>query len=161
MGYYLPDQPGVLVDTANGMTPATSSRSMIRVVSILGRARRFAKIAGEMVSLSAVESGVGFARSVVAVVSLPIHQGEELVLFTSTRAHLETVRRRCDPRAFRSERSQQSNHAHHSRCSVQETRSVALQQLAERAETPPLVRPRLRLANDLLAVSMQKTPLYS
>ena len=50
-------------------------------MSILGRAKRFAKIAGEMISLSAVEEAVsGLNGGVAAVVSRPHPtKGEELV----------------------------------------------------------------------------------
>ena len=89
MGYYLPDQPGVLVDSGEWYdTGDIVSVDDEGYVSILGRAKRFAKIAGEMVSLAAVEEAVsGSAAGPVAVVSRahPL-KGEELILFTSDSA---------------------------------------------------------------------------
>jgi len=86
MGYYLPDQPGVLVDAGEWYdTGDIVSVDGQGFVSILGRARRFAKIAGEMVSLAAVEEAVAAVSSgPIAVVSRPHPtKGEELVLFTA------------------------------------------------------------------------------
>jgi acyl-[acyl-carrier-protein]-phospholipid O-acyltransferase/long-chain-fatty-acid--[acyl-carrier-protein] ligase len=86
MGYYLPDQPGVLTDAEDWYdTGDIVSVDDAGFVSILGRAKRFAKIAGEMVSLSAVEEAVSTAvKGVAAVVSRPhATKGEELVLLTS------------------------------------------------------------------------------
>jgi acyl-[acyl-carrier-protein]-phospholipid O-acyltransferase/long-chain-fatty-acid--[acyl-carrier-protein] ligase len=89
MGYYLADQPGVLTDSGEWYdTGDIVSVDEQGFVSILGRAKRFAKIAGEMVSLAAVEEAVsGACAGPVAVVSRPHPQkGEELVLFTSDAA---------------------------------------------------------------------------
>ena len=86
MGYYLPDQPGVLTDTEDWYdTGDIVSVDETGFVSILGRAKRFAKIAGEMISLAAVEEALSNAvKGVVAVVSRPhATKGEELVLLTS------------------------------------------------------------------------------
>ncbi len=86
MGYYLPEQPGVLAETGEWYdTGDIVSIDDQGFVKILGRAKRFAKIAGEMVSLSAVEEAVaGATTGMVAVVSRPHPtKGEELVLFTS------------------------------------------------------------------------------
>ena len=86
MGYYLPDRPGVLTDTDawydTGDIVAVDDQGFI---TILGRAKRFAKIAGEMVSLAAVEEAVsGATPTVVAAVSRPHPaKGEEIVLCTS------------------------------------------------------------------------------
>ena len=55
-------------------------------ITILGRAKRFAKIAGEMVSLTAIEIKVqaAFPESAHAAVSVPDKKkGEQLVLFTT------------------------------------------------------------------------------
>ncbi len=86
MGYYLPDQPGILADSGEwydtGDIVAVDDQGYI---TILGRAKRFAKVAGEMVSLAAVEEAVsGATTGAVAVVSRPhATKGEELVLCTS------------------------------------------------------------------------------
>jgi len=55
-------------------------------IAIKGRAKRFAKIAGEMISLSAVETMVGaiWPQAQSAVVSIPDpRKGERLVLLTT------------------------------------------------------------------------------
>ena len=89
MGYYLPEEPGVLTDSGDwydtGDIVAVDDQGF---VSILGRAKRFAKIAGEMVSLSAVEEAVSSAvTGMAAVVSRPHPtKGEELVLFSNDAA---------------------------------------------------------------------------
>ena len=91
LGYLLNDNPGQLVppvcelgegwyDTGDIVTIDTDGFVVIR-----GRARRFAKVAGEMVSLTAVEELVGRLWPEVqhAVVALPDKQkGEQLVLVT-------------------------------------------------------------------------------
>ena len=57
MGYMTADQPGVLQPLGNECRTAATSSSIDRegYLTIAGRAKRFAKIAGEMVSLGAVE----------------------------------------------------------------------------------------------------------
>ena len=142
MGYYLPDQPGVLVDTGEWYdTGDIVSVDDQGFVSILGRARRFAKIAGEMVSLSAVEEAVSASLTgVVAVVSRPHPtKGEELVLFTSdARLTLETVREAVRSKGL----SDLSVPRQIKLCTPLPMLGsgkpdlVALQQLAERAESP-------------------------
>jgi acyl-[acyl-carrier-protein]-phospholipid O-acyltransferase/long-chain-fatty-acid--[acyl-carrier-protein] ligase len=96
MGYYLPEQPCVLADTGEWYdTGDIVSVDEEGFVSILGRAKRFAKIAGEMVSLSAVEEAVSSSiTGMAAVVSRPHPtKGEELVLVTSDAgATLDAVR---------------------------------------------------------------------
>jgi len=96
MGYYLADQPAVLVDTGEWYdTGDIVSVDEQGFVSILGRAKRFAKIAGEMISLAAVEEAVAEScAGALSVVSRPHpSKGEELILFSADRAlKLETVR---------------------------------------------------------------------
>jgi acyl-[acyl-carrier-protein]-phospholipid O-acyltransferase/long-chain-fatty-acid--[acyl-carrier-protein] ligase len=96
MGYYLPDRPGVLADSGDWYdTGDIVSVDDQGFVSILGRAKRFAKVAGEMVSLAAIEEAVAsVAAGAVAVVSRPHPtKGEELVLFTADAAlKAESVR---------------------------------------------------------------------
>ena len=96
MGYYLPDRPAVLADSGEWYdTGDIVSVDDEGFVSILGRAKRFAKIAGEMVSLSAAEEAVSSStEGAVAVVSRPhATKGEELVVLTSdARLTLEMVR---------------------------------------------------------------------
>ena len=87
LGYLLADRPGVLVPPEAGWYDtgdivALDDQGFVR---ILGRAKRFAKIAGEMVSLSAVEGLVQrlWPDHQHAVVSLPdARKGEQLVLVT-------------------------------------------------------------------------------
>jgi acyl-[acyl-carrier-protein]-phospholipid O-acyltransferase/long-chain-fatty-acid--[acyl-carrier-protein] ligase len=96
MGYYLPDRPGILTDSGEWYdTGDIVSIDDQGYVSILGRAKRFAKIAGEMVSLAAVEEAAsGLAAGAIAVVSRPhATKGEELVFCTSDAGlSLEAVR---------------------------------------------------------------------
>jgi acyl-[acyl-carrier-protein]-phospholipid O-acyltransferase/long-chain-fatty-acid--[acyl-carrier-protein] ligase len=89
-GYLKADQPGVLQPPA-GRWHDTGDIVTIDdagFVTIRGRAKRFAKIAGEMVSLPAVE---GYAAALWpdaqhAVVTRPdARKGEQLVLFTTAR----------------------------------------------------------------------------
>ncbi|SFR76471.1 acyl-[ACP]--phospholipid O-acyltransferase [Sphingomonas jatrophae] len=87
-GYYKADAPGLLQPPAGGWH---DSGDIVQIdaegfVTIRGRAKRFAKIGGEMVSLPAVE---GYAAAVWpgfdhAVVTRPDpRKGEQLVLFTT------------------------------------------------------------------------------
>ncbi|MDH6266829.1 acyl-[acyl-carrier-protein]-phospholipid O-acyltransferase/long-chain-fatty-acid--[acyl-carrier-protein] ligase [Rhizobium sp. SG_E_25_P2] len=90
MGYYLPDAPGVLSPLSGkwhdtGDIVEIDARGFI---TIRGRARRFAKIAGEMVSLGAIEA---LANQVwpeadhAAVAMADARRGERTVLVTTRR----------------------------------------------------------------------------
>ena len=89
LGYLRADNPGVIeappdgwYDTGDIVRSMTTS-----FVTILGRAKRFSKIAGEMVSLSLgrIEAAGGLPGcSRHAVVAVPdAKKGEQLVLFTT------------------------------------------------------------------------------
>ena len=86
-GYYLADKPGVLVPTRDGWhdTGDIVDIDGQGMVSIRGRAKRFAKIGGEMVSLAAVEGVVALLwpdnNHVVLTVS-DAKRGEQLILVT-------------------------------------------------------------------------------
>jgi len=89
-GYLSPDDPEVVEPLAGGWHDTGDIVDIDKdgYVSILGRIKRFAKIGGEMVSLTAVE---GLASAVWpearhAVVSIPdARKGEKLVLVTDRR----------------------------------------------------------------------------
>ncbi|WP_066553735.1 acyl-[ACP]--phospholipid O-acyltransferase [Croceicoccus bisphenolivorans] len=89
-GYYMADEPGVLQPPEGG---SHDTGDIVTIddegfVTIRGRAKRFAKIGGEMVSLPAVE---GYAAQVwpdadSAVVTRPDpKKGEQLVLYTTAK----------------------------------------------------------------------------
>ena len=87
LGYLKAENPGDLQPPADGWydTGDIVSLDSEGYVTILGRAKRFAKIAGEMVSLGAVENLVSslWPGEMHAVVALPgARKGEELVLLT-------------------------------------------------------------------------------
>lgn len=88
LGYYRPDNPGHLERIADGWHDTGDIVSMDDegYVTIKGRAKRFAKIAGEMVSLAAVEqicSGL-WIDDALAVVAVPDDKkGERLILVTT------------------------------------------------------------------------------
>jgi acyl-[acyl-carrier-protein]-phospholipid O-acyltransferase/long-chain-fatty-acid--[acyl-carrier-protein] ligase len=88
LGYFFANEPGVLHPPENGWydTGDIVSISDAGFVSILGRAKRFAKIGGEMISLTAAEA-LAFALwpdDQHAVVYLPDpRKGERLVLVTT------------------------------------------------------------------------------
>jgi len=96
LGYYLPERPGTLVETDEWYdTGDIVSIDEQGFITILGRAKRFAKIAGEMVSLAAVEEAIStVGNGVVAVVSRPHPtKGEELIVCTAdTALTMEVVR---------------------------------------------------------------------
>ncbi|MGE5476330.1 MAG: acyl-[ACP]--phospholipid O-acyltransferase [Bacteroidales bacterium] len=87
LGYYRAEKPGLLEPPAEGWydTGDIVAVDELGYVKILGRAKRFAKIAGEMVSLGKVEGEIGTrwpdgSHAVVAVAD--DRKGEQLVLVT-------------------------------------------------------------------------------
>jgi acyl-[acyl-carrier-protein]-phospholipid O-acyltransferase/long-chain-fatty-acid--[acyl-carrier-protein] ligase len=88
LGYLKLDAPGVLQPLADGWhdTGDIVEIDAQGFITIKGRAKRFAKIAGEMVSLSAVEalSAELWPHLITVVVALPdARKGERLVLITT------------------------------------------------------------------------------
>ena len=86
-GYILPDRPGVLVPPEGGWhdTGDIVTVDADGFVRIQGRARRFAKIGGEMVSLAAIETLASalWPGATHVAVSLPDpRKGEQIVLVT-------------------------------------------------------------------------------
>jgi acyl-[acyl-carrier-protein]-phospholipid O-acyltransferase/long-chain-fatty-acid--[acyl-carrier-protein] ligase len=99
-GYYLYERPGVLQPPVSAVGPGWyDTGDVVEIdgdgyVSIRGRVRRFAKIAGEMVSLEVVENiarQASPAHQHAATVELIVQGGESTVLFT-TDAALTRVR---------------------------------------------------------------------
>lgn len=93
-GYYRADNPGVLEETPDGWhdTGDIVTVDDQTFVTIKGRAKRFAKIAGEMVSLAAVEQMCAtlWPDHPPAIVAVPDpRKGERLILVTT----LPNVRR--------------------------------------------------------------------
>jgi acyl-[acyl-carrier-protein]-phospholipid O-acyltransferase/long-chain-fatty-acid--[acyl-carrier-protein] ligase len=88
LGYLRAERPGVLDPPAGGWydTGDIVDIDAEGFVTIKGRAKRFAKVAGEMVPLAAVEELVAsvWPASMHAVVAVPdAKRGEQLVLVTS------------------------------------------------------------------------------
>ncbi len=88
LGYLRADNPGVVEAPPEGWydTGDIVEVDEHRFVTILGRAKRFSKIAGEMVSLTAVETKLqeAFPGENFAVVAIPDEKkGEQLILFTT------------------------------------------------------------------------------
>lgn len=88
IGYFRADNPGVLEETPDGWhdTGDIVAIDAQGFVSIKGRVKRFAKIAGEMVSLAAIEQMCAglWNDEPLAVVSAPdARKGERLVLVTA------------------------------------------------------------------------------
>lgn len=87
-GYLRADNPGVVEAPAEGWydTGDIVNIDSHGYVTILGRAKRFSKIAGEMVSLTALEAKLQqlYKDTVHAVVAAPdAKKGEQLVMFTT------------------------------------------------------------------------------
>ena len=94
LGYYMPDNPGVLVPPQNGWyhTGDVVDIDEIGFFTIKDRIKRFAKIGGEMVSLNAVLDMVIDATKEMSneynygVVAIPHEsKGEQIVLVTNNR----------------------------------------------------------------------------
>jgi acyl-[acyl-carrier-protein]-phospholipid O-acyltransferase/long-chain-fatty-acid--[acyl-carrier-protein] ligase len=90
LGYLKFDNPGALEGPPDGWYDTGDIVTLDEdgYVRILGRAKRFAKVAGEMVSLGAVENLVSalWPEEMHAVVALPDpRKGEQLVLLTERR----------------------------------------------------------------------------
>ena len=88
LGYLRADNPGVLEPPPNGWydTGDICTVDERRFVTILGRAKRFSKIAGEMVSLTAIEMKLQqlYPDHAFGVVGAPdAKKGEQLVCYTT------------------------------------------------------------------------------
>ena len=89
-GYFLASNPGVITPPQDGWydTGDIVTIDDKGFISIKGRAKRFAKIAGEMVSLTATEINIAKIdpKSVYAIVTIPDpKKGEQLVLMTTSK----------------------------------------------------------------------------
>ena len=87
LGYYLANNPGQLVKPKDGFYDTGDIVSIDKegFITIKGRAKRFAKIGGEMVSLTAVEESISnFSKDFLhAVIAIPDEKkGEKLILIT-------------------------------------------------------------------------------
>jgi acyl-[acyl-carrier-protein]-phospholipid O-acyltransferase / long-chain-fatty-acid--[acyl-carrier-protein] ligase len=90
LGYLRAENPGVLEKLADGWhdTGDIVTIDAAGFIAIKGRAKRFAKIAGEMVSLSAVEAMASalWPQAISVAVSIPdARKGERIVLLTTQR----------------------------------------------------------------------------
>ncbi len=88
LGYLRADNPGVIEAPPDGWYDTGDIVTMddLNYITIQGRAKRFSKIAGEMVSLTAIEAKLGqlYPDFVHAVVAAPDpKKGEQLVMFTT------------------------------------------------------------------------------
>jgi acyl-[acyl-carrier-protein]-phospholipid O-acyltransferase/long-chain-fatty-acid--[acyl-carrier-protein] ligase len=102
LGYLKADRPGVLEPPPDGWhdTGDIVAIDAQGFVTIKGRAKRFAKVGGEMISLAAVEALAGdlWPQHLSAVVAVPdARKGERLILATqkkdATRAEFMTYAR--------------------------------------------------------------------
>lgn len=100
LGYYMPDNPGVLVKPQDGWyhTGDVVDIDEIGFFTIKDRIKRFAKIGGEMVSLNAVHDMVIEATKEMSaeynygVVAIPHEsKGEQIVLVTNNREVTSTL----------------------------------------------------------------------
>ncbi|MEA1831244.1 acyl-[ACP]--phospholipid O-acyltransferase [Methylobacterium durans] len=99
LGYLRAEKPGVLEPPADGWhdTGDIVTTDPLGFITIKGRAKRFAKVAGEMVSLAAVEALAAdlWPDAPSAVAAVPdARKGERLILFTerkgATRAEYQS-----------------------------------------------------------------------
>lgn len=91
LGYLLAEKPGILMPPPDGEYDTGDIVDIDKdgFIRILGRAKRFAKIAGEMVSLAAVEALAAktWPENAHAVVAIPDdRKGEQLILVTDLAA---------------------------------------------------------------------------
>jgi acyl-[acyl-carrier-protein]-phospholipid O-acyltransferase/long-chain-fatty-acid--[acyl-carrier-protein] ligase len=99
LGYLRAENPGVLEPLVDGWhdTGDIVTIDASGFIAIKGRAKRFAKIAGEMVSLSAVEAMASaiWPQALSVAVSIPdLRKGERVVLLTTqTDAAREALQR--------------------------------------------------------------------
>jgi acyl-[acyl-carrier-protein]-phospholipid O-acyltransferase/long-chain-fatty-acid--[acyl-carrier-protein] ligase len=97
LGYWMSEEPQVLKPLDDGWYDTGDIVALDEegYIKILGRAKRFAKIGGEMVSLTAVEEmvhKVWTGKELHAVVSVPHEQkGEQLVLVTEKKDANESL----------------------------------------------------------------------
>lgn len=91
LGYLLASQPGVLVPPENGWyeTGDIVSIDESGYVTIQGRVKRFAKIAGEMVSLTMVEQQLSqlWPQFQHAVINIPDARKGEMIILVTTNPH--------------------------------------------------------------------------
>jgi acyl-[acyl-carrier-protein]-phospholipid O-acyltransferase/long-chain-fatty-acid--[acyl-carrier-protein] ligase len=92
LGYLLAEQPGILIPTASIYGPGWyDTGDIVHVdedgfISIRGRSKRFAKIGGEMISLTVVEqiAAKAWPDAQHAAISLPdAKKGEQIILLTT------------------------------------------------------------------------------
>ncbi len=88
LGYLRADNPGVLEPLPEGWydTGDIVDIDSLGFVTILGRAKRFSKVAGEMISLASIDAklSAAFPDSAHAILAVPDpRKGEQLVLVTT------------------------------------------------------------------------------